>query len=425
MKISKISISNILGIESLEFNPGKITIIEGKNGSGKTSILESIKAALKSGTDATLLKQGAKEGEVVLVFDDGTTLIRKLNQSGKANLALTDAQGHIIPKPQSYLDGIYDLLSVNPITFLTADKKNRTQILLETLPLELPKELWNVMPEKMLFKIDEKGHPLEVLATMNKTIFDERTIQNRQLKEKQASAKQLELTLSNVEIGDPNEIGELEQKLNDWEKQLIDYQGKIQAESQKELQELQDEYNTKRGAVKDKHVRQNMELNNTYDEKTIIVKERLAVLRQLDKQTFAIEQTKKTIVEYQEEVKTRESLSSELTTALAKLDAIKLSMLQNLPIEGLEIVEGEIYRHGIAFDRLNMAQQVELAIELARLRAGKLGLICVDGLERLDSETFNEFKTKAIESSLQMFVCRVTNSELSINTENEAETIFD
>jgi len=66
MRVSKPEIKNLLGIEQLEIAPGSVTVISGKNASGKTSVLESIKAALGGGHDGTLLRKGAKEGEIFL-----------------------------------------------------------------------------------------------------------------------------------------------------------------------------------------------------------------------------------------------------------------------------------------------------------------------------------------------------------------------
>lgn len=52
MKVLKINIKNILGLEALEIEPGSITEISGKNGSGKTSCLDAIRAALGSGHES-------------------------------------------------------------------------------------------------------------------------------------------------------------------------------------------------------------------------------------------------------------------------------------------------------------------------------------------------------------------------------------
>ncbi|MCQ4574556.1 MAG: ATP-binding protein, partial [Candidatus Brocadiales bacterium] len=71
MKVAAIKIHNILGIESLEIKPNSMTFIEGENGAGKTSVLEAIKAIIHGGHDATLLRNGADKGEIVLVLDNG------------------------------------------------------------------------------------------------------------------------------------------------------------------------------------------------------------------------------------------------------------------------------------------------------------------------------------------------------------------
>jgi len=102
---------------------------------------------------------------------------------------------------------------------------------------------------------------------------------------------------------------------------------------------------------------------------------------------------------------------------LTGLDTLKESLLKELPIQGLEIRDGEIYCKNIVFDKLNTAEQVKIAVEVAKLRANELGIICVDGIERLDKDTFDVFKNKAIESGLQMIVTRVGDSELNISTE--------
>lgn len=60
MKIAHVKISNILGIAELEFTPAGFNEISGPNGTGKTSVLEAIKAALSTGHDATLLRKGAE-----------------------------------------------------------------------------------------------------------------------------------------------------------------------------------------------------------------------------------------------------------------------------------------------------------------------------------------------------------------------------
>ena len=83
---------------------------------------------------------------------------------------------------------------------------------------------------------------------------------------------------------------------------------------------------------------------------------------------------------------------------------------------GLEVKGGDIFRDGVQFDRLNTAQKVDIAIQVAALRAKGLGVVCVDGLECLDPETWEAFKVAAVESGLQLFVTRVTDGPLTVET---------
>ena len=78
MKVNKITISNILGLESYEIKPGQFTAITGANGQGKTSALDAIKAAVGGGHDATLLRNGATEGRIVLELDDGSSIVKRV-----------------------------------------------------------------------------------------------------------------------------------------------------------------------------------------------------------------------------------------------------------------------------------------------------------------------------------------------------------
>jgi len=50
MKITRLYISNVLGVEELEIAPGNITTISGKNGAGKSSTLKAVQNILGGGS---------------------------------------------------------------------------------------------------------------------------------------------------------------------------------------------------------------------------------------------------------------------------------------------------------------------------------------------------------------------------------------
>src|SRR5688572_20078808 len=90
LKVAKVHISNIRGIKEMEFEPGSCTESSGKNGQGKTSILEAINAALSGGHDATLLRKGEEKGEIVIVLDDNTTITKRISAGGSSTIVSKD-----------------------------------------------------------------------------------------------------------------------------------------------------------------------------------------------------------------------------------------------------------------------------------------------------------------------------------------------
>jgi hypothetical protein len=55
-------------------------------------------------------------------------------------------------------------------------------------------------------------------------------------------------------------------------------------------------------------------------------------------------------------------------------------------------------------------------VEIAKLRAADLGIVCVDRIECLDAASLEEFRRRALESGLQLFVTRVADSDFNIET---------
>ena len=432
MNIQKIKIANLLGIEELEFDPGKFTLIEGKNGSGKTSILESIKHALNGGHDAKLLRNGSDKGEIVLVLDDGVQLTKTVTPI-KSDVKIYDKDGNRINKPQTYIDRLIDMLSVNPVQFLTSDKKNRVNYLLEAIPMKLTKDHLEKSLNGMSGRVrdDLNGHALEVIGRIYKQFYDERTGINRALKEKSATMTQLKESVSDFnsspkEIRDKiklleNKKGEMESKKGLFMEQAVrNRMKKLDDEEERfreEVNRLRLEHEENKEAIHNHFDSQKTDIQSKFEEKYLPLLSELTLLQEQEKQYASHEKTRELVEQFHRECQNLKEESEKLSGALTGLDNLKEGLLRELPIQGLEIKEGEIYCKDIIFDKLNTAEQVKIAVEVAKLRANELGIICVDGIERLDNDTFNEFKHKAIESGLQMIVTKVGDSELKIQSE--------
>lgn len=424
VRLSKVIISNVLGIKELEFEPGAFTEVSGKNGQGKTSVLEAIKSVLEGGHDATLLHNGAEKGEIVLVLDDDTTITKRITATKTDHIV--EMEGHKLSSPVSLIRGLADILSVNPIDFLRAPAKDRVDVLLEAMPMPVDQP---ALDKLVGFKVAPHLRPgmqaLDAIDKMHNLIFDERTGSNRSHKDKNATIKTLRESLP-VEQKDAPELDTLRAELEtldaarEAELTRVDelqagdqseYETKI-AKLRKQAEDLKDALQNK----KDTYTASKEAINRSHAEKRQAVASKVAAAEEVEKQRIRSQQTRDTITKLEAEAAALLTESENHSEKLDKLNEYKSELLAKLPIPGLEIIEGGVVYNGIAFDRLNSAQQVHIAVEVAKLRSGKLGLICVDGIELLDSNTYAEFREQAVASGLQLVVARVTDENLKVVT---------
>ena len=441
MKIQHLRISNILGIAELKLSPQGFTQISGPNGTGKTSVLEAIKAVLSSGHDATLLRKGSEKGEVVLVLDDGTELSKTVTPATSTTAVRRD--GKKIARPAEAIKALTDVLSVNPVDFLLAPKKERVRVLLESMPLEA-----DTAHLAEIAGIEVKAapglHALHVINQVHQQVYDERTGTNRAVREKQATINQLEAAVPPAPAGvDGDEqdlelklaeadgvrtgtLGRIAAKLGGLQRKAQEDIDAIRAETQRRIDEIRAEGQARADAIKTDLAEQERKAAGAREKALAAhsqtvqpIQAQLASIRNDREAAGRRKQTLETIEALRTELSTLQADAERHTAALEKINEYKVLLLEHLPIPGLEVRDGEIFRNGIPFDRLNTAQQVEIAVEVAKLRAADLGVVCVDGLELLDTNTLAAFRESALASGLQLFITRVSDSGFAIETGNE------
>lgn len=429
-KIAKIRINNILGIDELEFDAGQFNQISGPNGTGKTSVLEAIKATLRGGHDATLLRTGAEKGETVLVLDDGTEIAKRVTPAASTTV-VKNADGKRESKPADTIKRLTDLISINPVDFLRATKKERVNVLLESLPIEIDHDrleqiAGKAFTEYPVSKWREGTHALILIDSIRTAIFNERTGTNRAVKEKHATINQLADTLPDGEAEAPASADDLlaqivaaDQK-RDAELQRIDAKlAGLRAEAEERIEALRQQIadeQRKFSEIQGLAGRQREMTITQHRDSTAILRHDLSTIQAAQRAAAKHEATRQTIATMNEDAARLQAEADAQTAAIEGLDAYKSELLANLPIKGLTVEDGEIFRGGVQFDRLNTAQQVEIAVEIAKLRAGELGVICCDGLELLDSERYAEFQKQTIASGMQMFITRVSDDAFTITT---------
>lgn len=462
MRLNRIKISNILGIEELEFEAGQFTAFTGHNEAGKTSALQAVKAVLgRDGDDATLLRKGAEVGEIVAVFDDETVVRKTVTPTG-SRTSISGGPDGKVTATSTMLKSLTDSMSVNPVDFIRsgdtpADKRQRLQWLLECLPVEIDQARLEEIAGPAIKAADPKWRAFDQLEAIRKEIFQDRTATNRAAEEKRGSVNQLAQTLPEDEegaavTGDPDslqaDLDRMDRDLNAALQEVSEKLSGYERESAQRVTDIREKFAGRKQAKRDamaalqaeiaaleteeaaevaaerawmtetsgKAEGKRSELRLAHSENRAPIASTLAAIRAGANALAKAAATRSHIKKFEDDIRDLEEDAQRMTKRLAQLQDYKSELLSNIPIDGLTVDDGEIYRHGVPFDRLNTAQQIDMAVEIAKLRAGRAGIICVDGIENLDSSQYHLFREKSVASGLQLFVTRVTDGNLAVET---------
>lgn len=183
MRIIGLKAENIKKIKAVEIRPDTeegLVIIAGANGQGKSSILDSIAYALggKTLVPERPIRDGEKKASVVV--DLGKYVVTRLFTEKGSSLKVESKDGAKYSNPQGLLDSIVGELSFDPLEFGRKKPKEQREILLGLVDLDID---------------------LDVIADQRKELYLNRTIINRQVKQKFAELNGLDVP----EVGLPTE----------------------------------------------------------------------------------------------------------------------------------------------------------------------------------------------------------------------------
>lgn len=202
LSVTSIEIQEVLGAKRYCLEPGRITKLTGRNGSGKTTVLTALQAALQGGNLAKLARVdpegGEVEPEVVLVLEGPGSESYRVEKSGNKTAVVKARVGDSaafkeVPQPQAFLRALYDARGANPVSFLTAKDEERALLLLEALPLTLDRaELDGILGDlaQHVPALPPSLHPLQELELVHDAIFRARTGVNHDQRGKANAAEQ-------------------------------------------------------------------------------------------------------------------------------------------------------------------------------------------------------------------------------------------
>lgn len=406
MKIIKLIAENVKGLKAVEIVPDEyFQIISGKNGQGKSSVLDSIWYALGGGKALEDTEKPIRHGEdqASVTLDLGDITVTRRWKGETTALDVRTKDGAKYSSPQTLLDTMIGRLSFDPLAFCNLDEKKQVHTLQELI-----------------------GFNPDALNLQRQKLYDQRTLVNRDI-------KQLEGQLSGIAKPAPDtpdeevsaaailqelKVAQEVQKSNDQIRKEYAELDHSCHQIEIEISDL-DKQIARLQAVREAKFNQLISSKDTLREKKVEVEQlqdpdlgsfqtRLEQVEQLNQ----IVRSKKQFMAISEKMLEAKIASDRLTDQIEEIDKQKEEALRQakFPIEGLSFGETGITFNGIPFKQCSAAERLKVSLAMAMALNPKVRIIRILDGSLLDEDNLAVIQEMAKEKDYQVWVEVVDSS---------------
>jgi DNA repair exonuclease SbcCD ATPase subunit len=400
-KIIRLESENFKRLRAVRIEPnGSVVVLNGANGSGKSSVLDSIWAAL-GGKDASPeepIRTGARKALARVTLDSGIVAERTWTRTG-STLRLTGSEGQELRKPQAVLDALCSRHTVDPLAFAGLKPADQAATLKRIAGLDFT---------------DLEGK--------RQRLYDERTGVNRDVKRLQAE-------LDGMPEHDPTAPAE-----------------------EVSAQELTDKMRAALTAKSDHERRQNtlvetvaanvklsqrietlrlemVKLQDSLDQRVAWVEQESAAIEEaeaaiVDPETFGAQldvlnetnakvRANKALAEKNSELMGAEDRAAELTEQIGDIDQKKAGRLAaaHFPIDGLGFDDCGITYRGLPFSQASHAERVRVSAAIGLALHPELRVLLVRDAEKLDEDGMRLMAELADQHDAQLWLERAGHQD--------------
>lgn len=391
IKINSLEIENVKRVKAVQLSPADngLTVIGGKNGQGKTSVLDAIAWAL--GGEKYRPSSAQREGSVIpprlhLELSNGIVVERKGKNSA---LTVLDPSGK--RAGQQLLNDFVSTFALDLPKFLEAGSKEKAEILLQIIGV---------------------GDQLRALDQQETQLYYARRSVNQNLDRKKKYAEELPFYQdAPQEMVSVSDLIKRQQEIlarngeNQRKRQQAAQLAQQKEILRRQLFELQERYDA---VCRDCDIAARS-AQDLQDESTEQLEADIAGIELLNQKVRAnLERTRA-----EEELHELETQSDNLTAELEKVRQSRTDLLTSapLPLPGLSVQDGELVYKGKKWDCMSGAEQLMVATAIVRKLNPNCGFVLLDKLEQMDTDTMREFGAWLESVGLQAIATRVSTGE--------------
>ncbi|WP_311274801.1 AAA family ATPase [Methylobacterium sp. WCS2018Hpa-22] len=400
MKILQLQAENVKRLKAVSITPdGNIVEITGRNGQGKSSVLDAIWWALAgtSHIQAVPIRKGENEARIRLDLGEikvTRTFKRQDDGTFPTKILVESAEGARYPSPQRMLDSLLGALSFDPLGFTRMDGKDQLEALKRFVP----------------------GVDFDAIDKANKADFAKRTEVNREVRtlRSQAAGISVPENAPSERIDDAALVEELERagEHNTLVERRRASREAFVAETERmeargadlraQAQALYDQAAEAEAlaAGKRRQLAEAEQLPEPID--TLDLRQRIADAGRVNALVAQREQRDR--IEAQS--KDVETQAAALTKAIEDRTAQRREAIAKaeMPVPGIGFGEDEILLDGIPFDQASSAEQLRTSVAIAIAMNPKLRVIRVQDGSLLDEDAMRILAEMAAAADYQVWI---------------------
>lgn len=396
--INTLEVENVKRVRALTLAPtaAGLTVIGGRNGQGKTSVLDAIAWAL--GGDRYRPENAARQGantppHLKITLSNGI-VVERTGKNG--SLKVTDPAGR--RAGQQLLNSFVEELALNLPKFMAASDREKADTLLRILGI---------------------GPQLAELERQEQELYNRRLYTGQQQRQKAHYAEEL----PEVPGAPEQEVSALELIQRQQEILLLNAENRKKRENAAELERKRQELETRIEQMKaamEELIKEHGETLSALDEAE------KAAAGLVDEPTEQLERDLQRVEEINRDVRINEAkrraqaeadgLEQDYTRLTAELEQARKKRLDllngaDLPLPGLSVEDGKLLYQGQPWSNLSGADQLMVAAAIVHRLKPECGFVLMDKLEQMDRDTLTAFGAWLEREGLQAIATRVSTGE--------------
>jgi energy-coupling factor transporter ATP-binding protein EcfA2 len=422
MKIVSLTAENVKKLKAVHIVPSdNVVMLTGKNGAGKSSVLDSIIYALGGNKELCEMpiRNGQESGRIELDLGD-IKVVKTITEKG-GYLSITNKAGFKAPSPQALLDQLVGKISFDPCAFINEkDAKKQRKVLLDLVGVnldELDKKIASIKQDRTLINKERdilkfQAEQIVIAATVptQEISIADLTAELQKANEhnagiakakeearevwQKAKDGQTALEQKAVKIEQLNgQIEALQKQIEELTKQR-DWQKDSSEVLRKDIAAINDDFNTRKAAIE-----------------AMVMADTIAIGNQIKQ----AEETNKLVRQAQKKAEIVKALAAKDAEYKAKAEAIeaveaeKVALLQKspMPIEGLSVSDTGVTYKGVPIGQISSGEKLRVGIAVSMALNPTLKVLRITDGSLLDSDNLAAISQMVHDKDYQVWIEKV------------------